>query len=113
MVFDRNARATVLQRLQQRQAVSAQCGHVQVFRFGHRRRHWSQRGYHGPRILYDAQGKFLDTRNDHYSNTISVEGKILLLNRISSNDHNSTVDFCRVITIFLDANRNGSDDLDY
>lgn len=79
MVFDRNARATVLQRLQQRQAVSAQRGHVQVFRFGHRRRHWSQRGYHGPRVLYDAQGKFLDARDDRYLNAISVEGKILWL----------------------------------
>lgn len=52
--YYRNARATVLQRLQQRQAVGAQRSHVQIFRFGHRCRYRSQRGHDGTRILHDA-----------------------------------------------------------
>lgn len=82
----RNARAPVLQGLQQRQAVGTQCGHVQVFRFGHRRRHWSQRGHHGSRILYDAQGKCLHSRD----NTI----------RCQSNEMDTSIEF-RLKTIIV------------
>lgn len=54
----RNARATVLQRLQQRPAVGTQCGHVQVLRSGNSRRNRPQRGHNGTGILHDAQSKF-------------------------------------------------------
>lgn len=54
----RNARATVLPGLQQRQAVGSQRGHVEVFRFGDRGRHWFERGHDGAGVLHDAKSEF-------------------------------------------------------